>query len=1089
MDPQHPFLVYKSSAGSGKTTALINIFLNLILSEPDPGHFKRVLAITFTNKATNEMKTRLLEELIKISGMKLPYDANSEGFMVKAVLKATELEPGELKRRARDTFVRILFDYGDLSISTIDRFNHKLIRAFSKELELRADFAVELDDVTLFKEAVIRMVERVGHDETLTEHLTNYIAAAQNDERRADITRNLESLRPLIMNEEADAPMEALREIDAETFKSIVGEMSEYCGKIETEFRTLGRNAKKLLDDAGASADDLPGKKTNSWYSYFKKCTTDPIETLTISVTRRKNAEKKWAHKDAHPATAAAIDAVTDRLVEFAEKAIHLVDNELPAYLLRKAVLKKIHLLGTLNELREVLDEITEERNILPISYFNRLVSRHLRDEPAAFIYENIGARYANILIDEFQDTSAMQWLNLLPLVGEALATNNTVLVVGDAKQSIYRWRGGKAEQLISLPEIDDPVGIIPSELKARLKATHEIIPLNTNYRSAKRIIAFNNALFEALKPELTGAESLYKKAYDDVAQQIPESNEKPGYVEVNYLGPKADDEIENKLLLEQINDLRKRGVPLSDVCILVRTKKEGKQISEFLESNKVSVTTSDSRSIDADARVQMITAFLKLNVKPDDNPSKISVMRCLTSLHGLPFNPDKFSVRSNRNRHIDLRAFLKSARLPVPKSEWFAQGAYQACETLINIYLPESRTAASLTSLLNYIVAKGGMNLTAEDFMQHWESAKDKPGAGAVENSESIRMMTIHKCKGLQFRVVIFPSVNWKLAGGGYNESWVRVDHLIKNGLVHAPLNISSKLEGMGLGEVHEQESSANDFDNLNMIYVALTRAESALYVNYTDSNKGSAGSKFRAAMEVVEAEHNRLEGSEIHSLGSCLGDFDHELDPSASRFAWGKPPEGLEKTKEKDQNQTEKLHKAKANTEPWFERFQFAYDPKSTGKNISQKLGIFFHRLAAETADLKEGRAWIDVRNRNGEIDTEEKVRLTELTEMLYADEKYRSITSKGKRLAERELIYNGEVMRPDLVFETDDEATVIDFKTGEEKESHFSQLVRYKTALQKATGKPTAGFLLYLDPMKWVEVTEMDATSGSSPQMKLF
>jgi len=1084
-----PFLVYKSSAGSGKTTALIHIFLDLMLSQPDPDHFKRVLAITFTNKATNEMKERLLKELIDISGIRLPYDAKNEGFMAKKVMETTGLEPAELKRRASNAFIRILFDYGDLAISTIDRFNHKLIRAFSKELDLRTDFAVELDDTTLFKEAVLRLVERVGQDDTVTEHLTKFITAAQDDERRANITKNLENLKPLIMKEEADAPLEALRDIDETTFNSIVDELSTYCRKIETEFRTIGQKAKKLLDDAGATSDDIAYKSTG-WYTYFEKCLTDPIGDLKISERRRNAIDEPWAHKKADPATAAAIDAVTTSLVEFAEKAITLYDNEVPGYLLRKAVLKNIHLLGTLNELREALDEITEERNILPISYFNRLVSKHLRNEPAAFIYENIGARYDNILIDEFQDTSALQWLNLLPLVGEALSTNKTALVVGDAKQSIYRWRGGKAEQLVALPKIDDPLEIIPPELVNRLDTAYNPEILNTNYRSAERIVTFNNALFGALTAEFTKSKSIYEEAYADVAQKINVS--KPGYVEVNYLGAGAEESTSLHLLLRQVRDLEQRDVPLNDICILVRTKKEGKKISEFLESKGVMVTTSDSRSIDSDARVQMITAFLKLDVKPDDNPSKITAMRILTSLHGLPYNPDKFKVTSKgeRGSNIDLRAFLKAANLPVPKRDWFTQGAYQACETLIANYLPESRTTTSLTALLNYIVSKGGMNLTTEDFVQYWDNAKDKPGAGTVENPNSVRMMTVHKSKGLQFRVVIVPSVNWKLIAGN-DESWVKVDHLLGNGLRHAPLNVSSKLEGMGLGEVHEKEKSANDFDNLNIMYVALTRAKSALYINYTETTAAFSGDKFRKAMEVIESENGLLEGSEIKPLATCLLDFENDLDDAASRLAWGEPPVGKEDQKdaETDKAEVRKLPKATAETEAWFERFQFAYDPKSLGKNISQKTGIYFHRLAAETADLEEGNAWVEARSKNGEIDPEEKAHLVELAEMLYSDEKYRRITSAGRRLAEREILYKGEVLRPDLVFETDTEATVIDFKTGEEKESHLNQVVRYKTALQKATGKPTAGFLLYLDPMKWVEVQGADDVPGPPSQMELF
>jgi len=1091
MKTAKPFLIYKSSAGSGKTTALINIFLSLILSQPDPDHFKRVLAITFTNKATNEMKSRLLEELIKIACLKLPFEKDKAHFMLINLLNSTSLEPAELKRRAENAFVRILFDYGDLSISTIDRFNHKLIRAFSKELDLRADFAVELDDKALFKEAVIRLVERVGHNEAVTDHLTAFIASAQDEERRAHIMGSLEKLRPLIMNEEADAAIDSLRKLNDEMFIAAVDDIQKFCRRLENDFRILGREGKKLLDAAGATAADLVGK-SNSWYNYFEKCLTEPLDKLHISITRRNNLDKPWAHKSAPSDVAASIEAATQSLVVFAEKAIELYDTKMEGYVLRKAILKNIHLLGTLNELREVLEEITSERNILPIKYFNRIVSRSLRDEPVAFIYENIGTRYDNILIDEFQDTSSMQWLNLLPLVGEALATDKTSLVVGDAKQSIYRWRGGKAEQLIALPEIDDPLGITDPALKETLRRTHHIEHLNTNYRSTKRIVDFNNALFKALKPHFTSSDSLYEHAYDDVAQEVRDPVDESGYVEVNYLGPKAEESVLNDLLLQQILELQQNGVPPGDVCILVRSKKTGTKIAEFLEANDFSVTTSDSRSIDADGRVQLVTALMTLNVNPDHNPAKISVIRSLSALHKWPFNPDKYRgpMRNDKKREINLHAFLTEVGLPLPKNSWFAQGAYQACETLIRQYLPESRTATSLTALLNYIIATGGMNLTTEDFITHWNNSDNKPGAGTIEDRNSIQMMTIHKSKGLQFRVVIVPYVNWKLKAGENDQSWVKVDHLLANGLGYAPLNISSRLEMMGLEEVYRQEKEANLFDNLNLIYVALTRAVTGLYINYSDSTTSFIGSKFKAAVEVIEAEGNLPSGIRTTPLIEHLPQFQDKLDESASRLAWGTPPTGEEKTEEPTRTEIPKLQKAEAAPSEWFGRFPFAYDPKRLGKNISQKIGIFFHRLAAETSDLGEGKSWIDARSKNGELDLEEASHLNELAKMLYTDEKYKAITSAGRRFAERELVSGGEVLRPDLVFETDTTATVIDFKTGEENVRHHMQVSRYKAALQSVTGKPTKGYLLYLDPMMWVDVDdEISGTAAPGVQTKLF
>jgi ATP-dependent exoDNAse (exonuclease V) beta subunit len=1066
-----PFLIYKSSAGSGKTTALIGIFLRLALSQPGPEYFRRVLAITFTNKATNEMKERLLHEMYKLS--KLPDAYPGGDFMVDGLLQHTGLDAPAMRKRAGAMFTRMLFDYGELSISTIDHFNHKLIRAFSRELNLRSDFQVELDERNLFSEAVMQVVARVGQDTQLTENLTAYIAQQQDEDKRVDVVKKLEALKPLVMREEALEPMQALELVDADFFLRLSANLKTQTLSFESEVRTMAECAMKIFAELGATEADIVGK-SRGWYVYFDKWTGFPGSEFKVTPTLRVNSQGPWAHKTAPASIRAAVDAASDRISTFAEKAIALNDEALSVYLLQKAVLSKLHLIATLKDLREALDDIRKERNVLPISYFNRIVSDALRHEPVAFIYENLGARYEHILVDEFQDTSVMQWLNLLPLVEESISKGFTSLVVGDAKQSIYRWRGGKAEQLIALPEIDDPQRAIDPALKNSLREAAEIIALNTNYRSGGRVVNFNNLIFTALSAGLTLPKSLYRREYNEVAQAYPERQAQRGFVEVNYLGKSPDDEVSHKMLLAQIETLRSKGYRYSDCCILVRsTRKEGNGIATFLMAHGIPITTSDSRHIDHDSHVQVLISLLRLHLQPAHNPAKVVAIRALSTLRAAPFEPHIYRRKEGRSQHIDFDGFLRAVALPVPKAVWFEGGVYQACEILIRNYFPQAHGSPAVMALFNYILAKGGMRLTLHDFFQFWDLPGDKPSAGDAEGSDSVQMLTIHKAKGLQFKACLVPMLNWSKSNN-QNEQWISLGHRAMDGLTDVPLNNSKMLQDMGLAEAYVKEQAAIDFDNLNLIYVALTRAEDALYINYSVSKSNYIGADFHRAMELLKANEEVSSSFEYSTPQTQEAYAALSIDQDAARMVYGAlAHRTVEGASEEQTSNAQALKLAEPAPGSWFERFSLAFDPHSIGKQLSRKMGLYFHRLAAETSSLAEAERWTAKRILLAELDQEDAAQMQSLAEALYADTLYAQLCASGDRFAERELVYQGEVLRPDLVLVGAAGHVVIDFKTGEAEPAHRTQVQHYAKALEMMDARPVKAYLLYLDPLKWVEI----------------
>lgn len=1074
------FLIYKSSAGSGKTTALTGEFLKLILAERNPSRFKKVLAITFTNKATNEMKERLTAELRSAA------DCSPEAvpFLTERTMRAVGIDLAEVQKRARSAFVQILFDYGDLAVSTIDKFNHRLIRAFSRELNLRSDFEVHLDTKGLFRETVLRLTERAGTDPRITAHLSAYITDRLDDENRVNVVGELEKLEPLVMSEEAEVPLKALSDFDEEGFSEAAERLKSLRSDFEKTLKKLGSEATDLIAEIGAEAADF-NRKSTGWhpkFSYFAAGDFSAPKKLGVSDTLRKIADQPMAHKDAEAGLKAAIEARDEALRSAALSIVDHMDRNSGTYLIAKEVLRSIHLLAVLNALRDTMGEIIRERNILPIAFFNRTISEELRKEPVAFIYENIGNRYENILIDEFQDTSELQWINLLPLVHESVGRGALSLVVGDAKQSIYRWRGGKAEQLISLPEIQDPRGITDPAAQVRLREAGKVIRLDTNYRSCGRIISFNNALIAQLKTELTEEGSRYREAYTDAEQIIPEHRRGCGYVEVNYLGKKPEKEDRYTPLLEQIESTVKQGYRHSDICLLVRTKKEGTLITSFLAEHGMTVSTADSRSIDADVRVNLIISLMRCRSNPDHNPAKAGALRALCVLKNIPFAPQKYT----KGKAIDLDSFLKDNRLPLLRDDLFSQGAYQACENLIRAFIPEFKSTAPLSALLNYIFQKGGIRLPLDDFLRQWDESTDKPGAGTAEGSESVRMMTIHKCKGLQFPVVIIPTLDWAFKPNNNEPEWIDTSGNKEIGLPYAPLSVKEAFKEMGLSEAFEADRAAVRFDHLNMVYVALTRAEKALFVNYHTSDRGHIGTDFHLAVKALAAQiHTLLPGAQINGLS----EDEDPKSPEAGSIRWGEiPPHEVTEDREK-QATAPIAEPLEISTTPWHERFPFAFDPESIGENISRRSGILFHRLAAETTDLAEAEKWLDNSSTSGELSAEEHESLKSSARQLYTDEKYAALISSGKRFAERDLVWKGEVLRPDLVFELGDKVVVIDFKTGVKKETHLTQIRQYRDALASASGKPVESYLLYTDQMEWAEASAETAAGDASGQTRMF
>src|SRR5690554_1112125 len=1045
------FLIYKSSAGSGKTSTLIEVFLKLSLATNDARHFKKILAITFTNKAAAEMKDRLIEELNNLSN--LTPDYSGDNYVVNNLLKALDIDVQTISNRASNMFKILLHDYNDLSIGTIDQFNHRLIRSFSRDLRLKSDFEVELDQKNLFHEPVERLIERVGRDEYITEHLLGYMSLKLDDEKRVDIAKDLEKMQKLILDEsglEAITELKSREDID---FKVVRNDLNQKRKTARDAIRQKGQEGLDFLSTNGLSIDDF-SRKASGYGGYFQKMTLYPEKDINVNATVAKALEGEFLTKTAPADTRSLVDGISGQLIANLSESIAVFEENHRAYSLTNGLMWQIDLIAVLEELSNCLDEICEERNILPISKFNKLISEALRKEPVAYLYEHYGMRFDHILIDEYQDTSELQWFNILPLIEESLAKGKTSMVVGDAKQSIYRWRGGKAEQLIALPLLINPPEDLRLVAAETLQRTHQVENLNTNYRSRANVVAFNNKLFTQLGKNLTIPESLYESEYEEknVSQ---EKNERltDGYIRIDYLGKKPEKDTKWDVLLENIERFREKGYAYADMAIIVRsTAKEGRLILDRLQEAEIPVSTANSFEIDKDIEVRLILALLRLSYDSENAVAKIAVMRSMQGIFNIPFEPHNFTDYGK----IDLNRFLKAHNKPVFRSSKNAEGIYELTERLIATYLPDSKNSF-LNALLNVIVGRVGLNGTCRGFFDWWDTKDEKPSVPGSEGSDAIQLTTIHKSKGLQYKVVFAPDLDWRFRAIYNNLKWFDLRNHPISPLPFAPLPVSGKLKDMGLETEWNRDEEETNFDNLNMVYVALTRAVDALCISYGTSGKGNIGEALHAAIDQIqESELSKMDAYQFtdnEDAGSVL-----EIGEIP---AYQKP--------EVEEKEGKPIPWTSPDNEPWFTKVLTApqiQDPERIR-------GVRFHNLVSVSKTAAQAQSKLGRWMAGGEISISEHDELLEMTESLFGDKRFKGLIETSKAHAERELFFENSILRPDLVLENDKNTILIDFKTGDEDEKYEKQVSRYGLALQQISTKPVQAFIVYISPVRWVEV----------------
>ena len=844
-----PFVVYRSSAGSGKTYTLTKEYIKLAFQEPD--YFKHILAVTFTNKATKEMKSRVLSVLSSLA--KGPHPLASE------LKKATGLDDDELRQRSRDILASILHNYSYFSISTIDSFFQKVIRAFAREMGLQGGFRIELDEDLVLAEVIDKVLLEVGQNENLTKWLIKFAETRVDDGKPWDTRREIGNLAKEIFQEnfkQFEPEILAVAK-DNQFIPGFLSALNEVKRSFEDTLKKLGKQGMEIIARHKLDVTDFAYKESGP-AGYIEKLSQGKITAPGIRIESAALDTSAWYAKT-NPLRANIRNCVEDGLQEILQQVVvHYKKDQVP-YESANEVLRYLYTYGILADLASKLEEYRDENELMLISDAAVFLKKIIADTDSPFIYEKVGTRYRHYLMDEFQDTSGFQWDNFRPLVDNSLAEGNYNLVVGDVKQSIYRWRGGDLDLL--LEGIQRDIGID--------RITYE--DLTQNWRSRGNIVDFNNSLFqfarealnnqvntkleevedEHVKTELAEKADKIKTAYQEVIQTTArESSDDKGFLRFRfypYTGTNGAEWKDNVLyhLPAMLNELQDQKYSLKDIAILVRTRAEGQAIVDYLlqyqssqtdTGYKYDVISSESLYLEHASLSRFLIACLKYIYKPDDAIQRVHMAyEYLQYINPIDKELDKlFRDSSNLDREKEFREqFTTSFFERIP--ELRKCSVYQLVEELVRIFELD-RFHTERAYLQGFLDAVLDFTKTENDdilsFLSWWELMGRERTIMVSEDQEAIRVMTIHMAKGLQFKAVLIPFCEWNMDGlqGFDNILWSKSETEPFNQAPYLPLNYSTKLKSTVFFKNFYEELIKSYLDNLNILYVAFTRAEEVL-------------------------------------------------------------------------------------------------------------------------------------------------------------------------------------------------------------------------------------------------------------------
>ncbi len=815
--------VYKASAGSGKTFTLATEYIRLLVENPQS--YRNILAVTFTNKATEEMKMRILSQLYGI-WKQLP---DSDRYL-KVIEEKTGLPPRIISERAGLGLANLLHNYNYFRVETIDTFFQSVLRNMARELDLTTNLRIGLNDVQVEELAVDQMIEDLSTTDVILQWILKYIMENISDDKSWNVISQIKKFGRTIFRDEYKEVSKAVEQKMAEPgfFEDYTARLRDIRQKAEERMKEIAESFFDTLDGEGLSVDDFSYGKTGLC-SFFLKLRQGIFDESIVGkrVTDCLGDPTKW-YKKTHPQRE-LIHSLADTLLgDILRYALEERPRQWRLYKSADLTLRHLNQLRLLSSIERKVRELNETNNRFLLSDTQQLLHSLIGESDSPFIFEKIGTQLEHVMIDEFQDTSTVQWQNFRVLLAETMShEQGSSLIVGDVKQSIYRWRSGDWRLLNDIEQQFNSQQI-------------DTLSLQTNYRSERNIITFNNSFFRnaanleyLAQKELNAQEAeQLQRAYADVEQSIPEERQPLGEVNIRLLPADEYQTATLKELAGTIGRLTSQGVAQSDIAILVRVNAFIPLIAQFFmeQMPEVTIVSDEAFRLDASPAVNLLVQALRLLTHPDDLLTKASIVKL--------WHCDVLREETADNElllsTVDLDTLLPDGYighfgelLTIPLYELVEH--LHALFTLEHINGQSAYVCAFYDQLATY-VNENTANI--EGFLQEWDETLCGKAIQSDE-TEGVRIISIHKSKGLEFNYVICPFCDWQLEKQSGNILWCQPVEAPFSELPIAPIDYSQK---QMMGTIYEKdylhEHLQNTVDNLNLLYVAFTRACRGLYV-----------------------------------------------------------------------------------------------------------------------------------------------------------------------------------------------------------------------------------------------------------------
>lgn len=1106
--------VYRASAGSGKTFTLAVEYISLLVKDPE--NYQHILAVTFTNKATQEMKMRILSQLYGIAN-----SLQSSQQYFNKVKEKTNMPDAVIRNNARAALTLLIHRYNNFRILTIDAFFQQVLRNLAHELGQTANLRVDLNNEEVTEKAVDQMIESLEKGQPVLQWISTYINNSIEDDNGWNIIEKIKTFGTNIFKDFYKAHEANLKEqlSNADDFKVYETTLRKRRNDIR---KTFNSKAKSILNEIKNANLDIPSNYRSGLYKYLTDSAIAPLtnKPLKAGVLKANESPQNWTSSKCAKADKQQIQTLAAEVLsaQLSELIAYNNDNwnEFQSIQLTLSHLSELRLL---HAIADAVDNLTKDTNRFMLSNTQALLKELIADSDTPFIFERIGARLKHVMIDEFQDTSTIQWQNFQVLLANCMAQElSQNLIVGDIKQSVYRWRQGDW-------------GILNNIEKSFAHQKIRLETLDYNYRSEKRIIDFNNAFWEqcvantAKEVAQDDAEKaeIVQKAYEDVAQKTHKTTEN-GFVKISLYPSKSMKEAVLEELIETIKELFNNGYGgknQSKIAILVRSKSNIQDIvNALLQSfgNEINIVSDEAFRLDASLSVNIIVSAMHLLTHPDDVLTRGKLVKLYNQeVLKKPLTDTDLLVSINENNNIDTKNIDKKERRKLATEQQMAKlnsqlpPEYVANRELL-LGLPivdlvdklfmlfgldqlegQSSYICTLYDTLNDFLKDHTADI--DDFINEWENSLSSKTIQSDE-IEGIRIMTIHKSKGLEFDNVIIPFCNWEMEKKGTLWCETKNKPAPYNKLPLLPIDFSrDKLIGTVFEDDYKEEHFQNIVDNLNLLYVAFTRASKNLFVfglrqgktTLDNIAKGTPPGNRSYAIELAlrqvseQLQGSSLSfpddiGSEIHFEYGTLVPETHEKEHAVADNPFLiKPDKHIVSIATYPQAATFK----QSNKSIEFVKGEDV-DPSDRTRYI--KIGNVLHQLFSTIYTTA------DIPTRLNELEQQGIIYNDEITSAQLRTRIEDAITNPQVQewFSKRWQLYNEctileynkdtnevEEHRPDRVMTDGKEFVVVDFKFGKEREEYKKQVQQYMEILIRMGHKKVSGYLWYVVKNNVVEV----------------